>query len=417
MADEIEIIGETGNLRRREFIAGAAAGARRGGPAQLRGNCPRAKAAARERQVRARRGVRLPGPEGDHALDARLRAHRSSRLTLEVATDKHFRQVVKRQEVIADANDDYTVHARVAGLKPAHEYYYRFHTKHKNSRVGRFRTLPPADSNQTLRIGFYSCQSYEAGYFTAQAALAKEKDLDLVLCLGDYIYEHHYYDGPAAAPTRPARTRTATCRRLAEYREKYRFYQSDPNLQDLHAAYPFVVDLGRPRGRGQLRRHEAGLGVDRSRTRRTTATRAGCRSARRKNGYKAFFEAMPRRPEGDDPNRIYGSMRLGRWPSCSSPTSASTATRSRADDVQVTDCPDDRAGRTFLGAKQKSWLKGAVPKSKAKWNLLASETMMMGARRAPRPAREPGPGGTATRPSARRSSRTSTTKGSTTWSC
>ena len=30
------------------------------------------------------------------------------------------------------------------------------------------------------------------------AALAREQDLDLVRCLGDYIYERHYYPGPAA---------------------------------------------------------------------------------------------------------------------------------------------------------------------------------------------------------------------------
>ncbi len=99
--------------------------------------------------------------------------------------------------MVAEENRDFTVHAHVRGLKPGKEYFYRFKTKNKSSRVGRFRTLPPKGSKQPLRIGFFSCQDYEAGYYNAQAGLAREKDLDLVICLGDYIYEHRYYDGPA----------------------------------------------------------------------------------------------------------------------------------------------------------------------------------------------------------------------------
>src|SRR4051794_384105 len=98
---------------------------------------------------------------------------KSSRLNLEVSTDKHFRKTVVKQEVIANKDEDYAVHAHIRGLKPATEYFYRFDTKHKHSRVGRFRTLPPENSNETIRIGYYSCQSYEAGYYLAQAALAK----------------------------------------------------------------------------------------------------------------------------------------------------------------------------------------------------------------------------------------------------
>src|SRR5262249_48186332 len=96
---------------------------------------------------------------------------RSANVAYEVARDAHFRQVVKRGTSPADADKDFTVHAPVRGLKPATEYHYRFSTQHGDSRVGRFRTLPPADSNQKLKIGFYSCSSYEAGYYTALAGL------------------------------------------------------------------------------------------------------------------------------------------------------------------------------------------------------------------------------------------------------
>jgi alkaline phosphatase D len=78
---------------------------------------------------------------------------RSSKLTLEVAKDKHFRDVVKNKEVVAEGNRDFTVHQHVGGLKPGHEYFYRFATKHKSSRVGRFRTRgTPGDERPARQV-------------------------------------------------------------------------------------------------------------------------------------------------------------------------------------------------------------------------------------------------------------------------
>src|SRR4051795_12168645 len=369
-------------LRRREFVvASAGAGLALAGPGPLN-----YVAIARAKKLPVATGGKFahgvssgfPSPRAITLWTRVAELERSSRLTLEVATDKHFKHVVKRREVIADAARDFTVHTRVTGLKPAHEYHYRFHTKHKDSRVGRFRTLPPADSNQTLRIGFYSCQSYEAGYFTAQGALAKEKDLDLVLMLGDYIYEHHYYDGPAARVDKTGANKDGDVQTLAEYRQKYRFYQSDKHLQDLHAAHPFVVIWDDH----EVEDNYAGSQPDSASTdpankeNNNQYPRRVPFGARRKNGYKAFYEAMPRiAPKA---NRNYGSIRLGKMAELFLTDERQYRDQQPCNDAQVTDCPDDMApGRTFLGGPQKAWLKSALPKSKARWSLLASETMMM----------------------------------------
>jgi alkaline phosphatase D len=369
-------------LRRREFvIAGTGAGLAFAGPGPLN-----YVALAKERNLPVARAGKFAhgvasGFPGTNAITVWTRVSeltRASRLTLEVARDKHFRHVVKRQSVIADPKHDYTVHARVAGLKPAHEYFYRFETKTKHSRVGTFRTLPPANSNQAIKIGFYSCQSYEAGYYTAQGALAKEKDLDFVLCLGDYIYEHHYYDGPAARADKTGTNKDGDVQTLAEYRQKYRFYQTDPHLQDLHAAHPFVVIWDDH----EVEDNYAGDKPDSASTdpankeNNNQYPRRVPFGARRKNGYKAFYEAMPRiAPKA---NRNYGSIRLGKMAELFLTDERQYRDQQPCNDVQVTDCPDDMTpGRTFLGAAQKSWVKGAVPKSAAQWKLFASETMMM----------------------------------------
>ena len=84
----------------------------------------------------------------------------SARLTLEVARDAGFRNVVKRTTVTADAARDFTVCAPVGGLKAGEEYHYRFFTKRSSSPVGRLRTLRPADSREPVRVAVFSCQSY-----------------------------------------------------------------------------------------------------------------------------------------------------------------------------------------------------------------------------------------------------------------
>jgi phosphodiesterase/alkaline phosphatase D-like protein len=70
--------------------------------------------------------------------------------------------------------------------------------------VGRFRTLRPSDSREPVRIAFFSCQDYQAGFYGAQSAIANE-DVDLAVCLGDYIYERTFYEGPRRASPRARR--------------------------------------------------------------------------------------------------------------------------------------------------------------------------------------------------------------------
>ena len=55
--------------------------------------------------------------------------------------------------------------------------------------VGRTRTAPaPGARTDRLRFAFCSCQNYEDGWYTAFRHMAAE-DLELVVHLGDYIYE------------------------------------------------------------------------------------------------------------------------------------------------------------------------------------------------------------------------------------
>ena len=111
---------------------------------------------------------------------------------LEVARDRGFHRVVARELVRTSGRIDHSVKARVGGLRPHEQYFYRFSTRGENSPVGRFRTALPPDSRQPVRFAFFSCQDYTFGYFNAHNLLAEE-DIDFVVNLGDYIYAEAYY--------------------------------------------------------------------------------------------------------------------------------------------------------------------------------------------------------------------------------
>jgi alkaline phosphatase D len=362
---------ERNGLRRREFlVAGAGAGLALAGPINY-------AAIARQKRLPFAKGGKFahgvasgfPSPKAITVWTRLSGIDRSSKLMVEVATDKGFREVVESVAVRAEKNRDYTVHHRIKGLDPGEQYFYRFFTDGKESRVGKFRTAPPADSKQKIKIGFFSCQNWNAGYYNAQAALAKEKDLDLVMCLGDYIYEKGTYSGPRTDTT--GVNGDGDVQTLDEYRQKYRLHQSDPNLQALHAAHPFVMVWDDHEVEDNYAGDEdLDNGGD---VRRVPF------EERRKNAYKAWFEAMPKLKVKGDPTRIYGSAKLGGVAEL-----FFTDQRQYRDPQPCGDailggpCPEaEDPARTCLGATQKAWFKRAVPKSKANWKLWGSELMVM----------------------------------------
>jgi alkaline phosphatase D len=367
-----------GGLRRRELIAaGAAAGLTLAAPVNY-------AALARERRLPiARRGrfahgvaSGFPSPKAITLWTRVSELDRSARLNVEIATDRGFRKVIEAAAVKAEKNRDFTVHHRVTGLKPGRQYFYRFHTADKESRVGRFRTTPPLDSKQPIRVGFFSCQNWEAGFYPAQAGLAKEDDLDLVLCLGDYIYERAFYAGPRAEPA--GLSPDGITQTLDEYRLKYRLYQSDKSLQDMHAAHPFVAVWDDHEVENNYAGDEDSSSQDDPALDDGDNIRRVPFEQRRKNAYKAFFEAMPRMKRKGNPTRIYGSAKLGATAELFFTDQRQYRDPQPCDDGILVPCPEaDDPGRTFLGAKQKAWFKRALPRSKATWKLWGSETMVM----------------------------------------
>ena len=296
----------------------------------------------------------------------------SGNVGYEVARDPGFAQVVSSGTAVADAAADFTVHQRVSGvLAPGEEYFYRFSTASASSPVGRFRTARPAGSTETVRIAFFSCQEFIAGFYAAHRDLAAQ-DVDLVVCLGDYIYEQAF--ASTGSPNAPVRQDDSAAdgeaQTLAEYRRKYSLYHTDANLLEVRRQFALV---------GEWDDHEVednyagGLPGGAAKSRRVPF------AERRSNGYRAWFEHMPRRLGGQP--KIYGSLPLGnaelflldtRQYRDDQPCNPTDAALSAPCPPTTTDDPS----RTLLGAEQKAWLKGALSASRARWKVIANQVMI-----------------------------------------
>ena len=296
-------------------------------------------------------------------------------VTLEIATDKGFRKVVARKRIATNAANNHAVKALVRGLKAREEYYYRFATRTSSSAVGRFRTLPPAGSQEPIRFAFWSCQEYSHGYYNAHTVMAKG-DYDFVVCLGDYIYAETYSstkngkgvrNDPIGRtnPTNPDIMREAVT--LADYRAKYSLYRSDPSLQAVHRKFPMVMLWDDHEVQDNWAGGAAGGGLA-----------AGKRfsAARRAAATKAFFESNPAFA-GATRKRLYRSIPFGGTVELIAMDQRSYRQDQPCGDAVVAPCADYDQPRTLLGRTQLDWVKSRLAASTATWKILANEVTIM----------------------------------------
>ncbi len=363
-------------IDRRSFLGGAVLGA----GALALGRTPW-DVAAQGRVPVARGGTFAQGvasgqqtPDGITLWTKVGELERTSRLQVEISPDEDFRRIVYRQDVVADARDAFAVHHRAEGrpFRPGEELFYRFYTCDQSSAVGRFRTALPADSREPVRIGFFSCQAWESGFYTAHAGLAAEPDLDLVVCLGDYVYEYTTETGDAKVrPDRTGFNGDGDSETLAEWRDKYALYHSDARLREVRRQFPLAAIWDDHEVENDYAGDVEGSGP--------RGERRVPFAERKVNGYRAFFEHMPRLRTPGAPDRIYGSMRLG----ANVEVLLLDQRQHRGDQPCAGNedgqpCPEaSDPSRTMLGAEQKAWLKDALAASGATWKVVGNQVMIM----------------------------------------
>lgn len=297
----------------------------------------------------------------------------------EVASSPDFRNILRSGIGVADPEFAYSVHVELTGLDPGRTYWYRFMSGDALSRAGCAVTAPsPGALVDRLRFGFVSCSNYEHGYFSAYRHLADEHP-DLVLFLGDYIYE--YLDSRPGTVRRHSDDSVA--RDLRTYRNRYAQYRQDPDLQRLHAEATALLTWDD---------HE--VQNDYANEWSQTFDTPEAFLVRRAAAYQAFYEHMPlrRRSRPSGPSlRLYDQLDWGGLAQIFVLDGRQYRSReacygppNRGGGHLETDasCPERlEPGRSLLGAAQEEWLYDGLTQSRARWNLLAQDVPMARLRR------------------------------------
>lgn len=281
-----------------------------------------------------------------------------------VAEDEQMTRVAAKGTVVARPDWGHSAHVEVEGLRPDRWYWYQFRAGSELSPKGRTRTMPLAETlPDRLRFVFTSCQHYETGYYTAYEHMLRE-DLDLVVQLGDYIYEY------AGIEDRVRFHPGSEIVSVEDYRNRYALYKSDKALQAMHAAVPWLVTWDDH----EVDNNYAGAISEEKEVGRRQLLQ------RRANAYKAYYEHMPLRrsalPKG--PNmKLYRKVPFGRLADFFVLDTRQYRTDQPCGDGKKPLCDEALdPSNTLLGGRQRKWLFDGLQRSDSQWNILAQQVMM-----------------------------------------
>ncbi len=256
-------------------------------------------------------------------------------LTWEMATDDAFMQVVASGTITVDQSTDHCARVDATGLEPSQFYYYRFTAEDgSHSAIGRTRTAPSGPVEH-LKLAVASCSSIYSGYFNAYARIAERNDLDLVIHLGDYLYDFVDADEQIRVPD-PFPTVPET---EEEWRERHLFYLLDPNLRAARQMHPWAVIWD---NHDYKRLPES--------------------------GFDAFWEYVPRRDVHGDIGKIHRTLRYGDLLDLT------------LIDIQKfrnidTIAPDEAS---VLSNDQRAWFLNELGLSQARWRVVGNQKMFGG---------------------------------------
>jgi alkaline phosphatase D len=306
-----------------------------------------------------------------------------------VCADAAMKKTVFEGTVYTSDAKAHAVHVLQRGLQPGREYWYQFYFAGAESPVGRTRTTSPKD--KTARFALASCNSYEAGYFSAYADMAAWAP-DCVIHVGDYIYEGG--SNPIGPRTVKAGADDVTIQgvrqhnsgeiiSLWQYRNRYALYKSDPHLQAAHAASPWIMAMDD---------HEIDNNWAADIPEDPWAQTPLEFQVRKLAALQAYYEHTPLEepPVLNGLNahlQMYGAYRFG-----PAQVYMLDTRQYRSDQV----CEDEFPGsnmcdaladptRTMTGREQEQWLVHALKASGASYNVIASQTWFAPYRYNPQP--------------------------------
>lgn len=283
----------------------------------------------------------------------------------QVAVDDGFGDVVAEGIAIASPELAHTVHVDVTGLDPGREYAYRFRIGDHESPVGRTLTMPaPGETPERFVLGQVACAQWGDGFYAGYRDLA-QSGVDLVVCLGDYIYERGGED---------ARPGQITALTLDDYRHLYALHRSDEDLRRAHEAAPWAVTWDDHETSNDYAGDTPSEGSESRNPHELLRRRAAA--------YQAWWEHMPVRfdpPTGPE-LAIYRDLDIG-----------GLARLHLLDTRQYRtglECPDAVGAigmrcaastaptTTFLGEDQEAWIAASLAEGERVWDVLGNSVVL-----------------------------------------
>ena len=256
--------------------------------------------------------------------------------TWEVSAESSFTNIIETGSVDALSTNDNCVRVEVSGLQPNTNYYYRFTDSQSGntSQVGRTKTAPVGNVDE-ITLAVASCSSIYSGYFNAYRNIANNDEVDLMVHLGDYIYDFVDADEQVRVPD-PSPTNPST---LQEWRDRHAYYLLDPDLRLARQMHPWVVIWDN---------HDFGYVTE--------------------GGGQAFWEYLPRRDYHNDIEKIHRSYSFGNLLSLV-----------MIDIEKFRNIDEIAPGESsVLSNDQRDWFIQELDASDAKWRIVGNQKMFGG---------------------------------------
>ena len=300
-------------------------------------------------------------------------------LMWQLARDSNFEDVVRSGKVVTDGSRDFTVAVEVQNLESNQKLYYRFANVQdvSVSVIGETITLPRGSVNE-VRLGVTSCANFAAGLFNVYNAMANS-DIDLVIHLGDYIYEYGENEYGTNVFTEPlGRTHSPVQETISldDYRRRYKQYRGDEDLKLLHQRKPFICvwddhEIANDTYKEGAENHQESEGDFES---------------RKQNALKAYSEYLPAKT--NDISIIYRSFQIGNLVNL---VMLDTRLIGRDKQLNLGSYVDANTGsfdlaafqydwlkpdRTLLGSTQRNWLLNEIGGNAAEWQVIGQQVLM-----------------------------------------
>jgi len=285
-------------------------------------------------------GVTSGDPTTDRVIIwTRIESNQSESVTWQISKDSLFSNIEQTGTFLTDSQRDWTVKVDLDNLVAETSYYYRFVSQAGEfSDIGCAKTAPISDYDHS-RLAIMSCSSVYSGFFNAYKRIAERKDLDLIIHVGDYIYDFVDPDEQVRIPE-PFPIDPIT---LSEWRERHRYYLMDPDLRAARKSHSWIVLWDNHDVDGQPGHEFAPI--------------------------QAFMEYIPvRLPNPNDSSLIYRKISYGNLM-----------------DIFVTDVLIYKnqdtlvdGSASMIGNSQYDWLTQNLATSTAKWKLLPMQNLMAG---------------------------------------